>query len=153
MVSSFTESHRNGVTGLGFYVGIAEGALCVEFSDNKKIHRVSVSLDILHEIEVGEHERLSCLTDCNGSAWLMNADEETNTRLKAEGTFVALHAPYAPERATAVLKVDILPDVRFGYNSWRGDYWDTIVRGWHMAEELHDNDEKIKLVMRELMDL
>jgi len=124
---SFDTYHRNGISGCGFFVGVAEGALCVEFDDSETLHRISVSLDILHEVDTGCHERLPCLADCEGSVWLVS-DVDV---VKTEGTFVAFHTPDAPDKGTAVLKVSMIPDVAFGYNSWRGDHWDPMVRKWH----------------------
>ncbi len=153
--------HRNGICGLGFHVGLAEGALCVEFLEftnetldedgewveEYKHHRVAVDLETLNELEVkaenlgegqvGIYEQLRCISNCEGSAWLIRgATYSVGGKLEEryEGTYVALHAPHAPECATAILKVDLLPSVEFGHNSWRGDHWHSYISELHNRE-------------------
>lgn len=135
-----TEYHRNGVGGMGFRVTVAEGAVTVNFPrwlseyqtnngewvDEYEDNHAAVSLrDIT---EVTEPAQVKCLSNCGATAWLVRGNGDGD--YLQYGTFLAIHAPTL-DVATAVLNVAALPDVRFGFNSWRGDHWHDYVASLH----------------------
>jgi hypothetical protein len=131
--------HRNGVSGVGFYCYMQDNNLCVEFNrwdpeqpEAELLHDpIRVDMALVHELAQhkmqgrrGDTARLRAVKHFDG--YSVVAFEYCYGRPYEMTPFIGLlhhvpdvSVPYNPE--FAAFRIDMLPDLRFGFNSWRGD--------------------------------
>jgi hypothetical protein len=124
------EYHRNGVGGRPFVVTCDEHNLRVAFlgevteSDEPVDEPIVVPLGLIRRLASEPADGLACrgvVADHVAVVAFDMVDLNLNPEM---ATMVAIQPlDRGPgDLATAVFRVDRLPDVRFGYNSWRGDH-------------------------------
>ena len=126
------EYHRNGVSGHGFFVKCDEKKLSVSWSNEE-----GEPGDVVHVVRL-KWLRLpvdSMTIEVNRTGiWLF--DRTGVPRPTQRMVAITDLAAYPSDYRTAVFAVNLLPDVRFMYNSWRGDRWHVAAVNRHQRVEL-----------------
>lgn len=124
--------HRNGVSGVGFFVKYDDGLL-ISFNyfddddDEVNLPVIVVPETFLpHLTTPTENDRVvggkvvhRALSDRYNLVGFTDPNE---------GKMIAIQDLTLEDRATAVFQADLLPDVRFMHNSWRGDRFHGFVK-------------------------
>lgn len=104
-----THYHRNGVCGVGFHCSIEHGRITVEFNDAEPI-----------TVRVPEPDAWGRSSSYKLVGEIQRSDCTVYAYWRKRRRFIGIKSPDL-EYGFAAFDADLLPDLTFGVNSWRGD--------------------------------